>query len=186
MISRYLQSTLSKADRAYPSSVDVSALAVDGDDAGEIFHGKAVYGFAQEVRECDDLTLLDGVSIQCPGAADRCKINGVIADDGLTYLFAAFSLADHPFESEIQQPGRKGIHARARRGTAAPAGLPVRRRAGAGIIDGLAAQVERKLFSRVQHGADAFMSAVAPRQQRAGEQYALSRAQRFDRLVRQR
>ena len=71
MISLYLQSTLSKADRAYPSSVDVSALAVDGDDAGKIFYGKAVYGFAQEVGEGDDLTLLDGISVQCAGTADR-------------------------------------------------------------------------------------------------------------------
>ena len=76
-------------------------MAVDGDDAGEVFDGEAVDRFAQKVGEGDELAFLHGVSVQRARPADRGEVDGAVPHDRLADGVAALALADHAAQTEV-------------------------------------------------------------------------------------
>ena len=125
-------------------SIDRIAMAVDGNDAGEIDDFKPIDSFAQQIGESDQLAFADGVSVERAGAADGSEVNGVRLADGVAYGFVAFAFSDHAFETAPQKPRRKGIHARAGRGAAAPACFSGRSGTRPGVINGFSGEGKRQ------------------------------------------
>lgn len=152
------------APQNHPYSVvsrkNIPACRIICNNQREMVKYQTLHRFTAQLRKGDHFAGADALACQCTCASNGAEIDGMVADDCVLHLAAAFSLADHTAQPQIQQPRCKGVHPAGRGGAAGADCQPGRRLGRPRIIDGASLQRKRKRFARVKQSKQLFVSCV--------------------------